>query len=157
VSVQPAGNEPAFQHGGSNEGFRGRFFGLVQRGEGVVVMSNSDSGDQLVSEIVQALARTYQWPGNAARELIPAALSPEALRAYVGVYAVPGSAVRVTLELENGALFGSQTGGDRTELIPLQGDLLALLVNGPVLRVERDAAGQVVALLIGAQRLPKEK
>jgi CubicO group peptidase (beta-lactamase class C family) len=155
VSVRPAGNGVAFEHGGANEGFRGQFFGFVESGEGVVVLTNSDAGDQLVGQVVQALARSYGWPGYQARELVPAELSPEALRAFVGEYSVPGTPVRVTLALEGGVLFGTQSGGERSELVPLAGDVLALLVNGQVLRVERNAAGQVVALVAGSQRLPK--
>lgn len=50
-----------FEHEGANAGYRCELV-IYERGDGVVVMTNSDSGDQLVREIVRTLARAYGWP-----------------------------------------------------------------------------------------------
>jgi CubicO group peptidase (beta-lactamase class C family) len=50
-----------FGHGGSNAGFRCNFVGLLKRGDGAIVMTNSDSGDQLIGEIMKSIAAAYGW------------------------------------------------------------------------------------------------
>jgi len=50
-----------FEHGGSNEGFRCGMIAYLDRDQGVVVMTNSDSGSNLMSEILITLADEYGW------------------------------------------------------------------------------------------------
>lgn len=50
-----------FSHGGSNAGFRCDFVGLLKRGDGAVVMTNSDKGGALVGEIMKSIAAAYGW------------------------------------------------------------------------------------------------
>jgi CubicO group peptidase (beta-lactamase class C family) len=49
-------------HDGANEGYRCRFVALPRLGEGVVVMTNSDSGDAVDSAVVDAVAEELGWP-----------------------------------------------------------------------------------------------
>jgi CubicO group peptidase (beta-lactamase class C family) len=57
-----------FLHGGSNAGYQ-CFLVAYEDGEGVVVMTNSDSGGLLAQEVVRTIAHIYEWPdfGPAAR------------------------------------------------------------------------------------------
>ena len=50
-----------FSHGGSNWGFRCDLLAHVRKGYGVVVMTNSDAGAALISEIEARVASTYNW------------------------------------------------------------------------------------------------
>jgi CubicO group peptidase (beta-lactamase class C family) len=50
-----------FTHNGANAGFRCAFVGLLKRGDGAVVMTNSDNGDPLVGEILKSVAAAYGW------------------------------------------------------------------------------------------------
>jgi CubicO group peptidase (beta-lactamase class C family) len=50
-----------FSHNGANEGFRCAFVGLLKRGDGAVVMTNSDNGDPLIGEIMKSIAGVYGW------------------------------------------------------------------------------------------------
>jgi hypothetical protein len=50
-----------FSHNGANAGFRCGFVGLLKRGDGAVVMTNSDNGDPLVAEITKSIAAAYGW------------------------------------------------------------------------------------------------
>jgi CubicO group peptidase (beta-lactamase class C family) len=52
----------AIGHAGANEGYRCEFLALPRLGQGVVVMTNSDAGDALTAEIVDAAADLYDWP-----------------------------------------------------------------------------------------------
>ncbi|MCJ8318112.1 MAG: beta-lactamase family protein [Colwellia sp.] len=51
----------AFSHGGSNEGFRAFLYAQTQSGDGIVIMTNSDSGGKLIDEIMDDVIEFYQW------------------------------------------------------------------------------------------------
>ncbi len=50
-----------FQHGGSNQGYRCFLVLSVKAGDGVVIMTNGDSGNTLIDEIFAAIATAYGW------------------------------------------------------------------------------------------------
>jgi hypothetical protein len=52
---------PYFTHGGANEGFQCDLV-AYESGDGVVIMTNSDSGGQLATEILRTIAHEYGWP-----------------------------------------------------------------------------------------------
>ncbi len=64
--VQGDGNQLRFDHGGANEGYRCQLIGYPATGQGLVIMTNSDTGGELIAEAVRAAARIYQWPGATA-------------------------------------------------------------------------------------------
>ncbi len=56
-------NESArFKHGGWNEGFLSEFRGHKNLGKGVVIMLNSNEGHGIIDEIMNAVAKEYEWP-----------------------------------------------------------------------------------------------
>lgn len=56
------GGHPYFEHGGSNEGFRCDAFAFLDGSrQGVVIMTNGDSGGLLAAEIFRAVASAYSW------------------------------------------------------------------------------------------------
>ncbi len=57
-------------------------------GYGAVLMANSDNGIRLISEILPAIARAWDWEGYAKKPLEPAAVSAEELDAVAGRYRV---------------------------------------------------------------------
>ncbi len=56
------GERRIFRHSGSNVGFRARMIAHVQGGRGAVIMTNGDAGAALIEEILQSVARVYDWP-----------------------------------------------------------------------------------------------
>lgn len=54
-------NGKRFSHNGVNAGLRCAFVGLLNTGDGAVVMTNSDNGDPLVDEIMKSIAVVYGW------------------------------------------------------------------------------------------------
>jgi len=50
-----------FFHKGANEGYRTMLIAYPKRGQGAIIMTNSDNGDLLVEEIVKSLSVTYGW------------------------------------------------------------------------------------------------
>jgi CubicO group peptidase (beta-lactamase class C family) len=155
LGVGVAGDSLSFSHGGANEGFRGTFVGFTTRGQGAVLMANSDLGGFLVEEILLAIAKEYGWPGYAPREIVPIAVAPEVLNQYAGVYSLPGGPLRLTVKVENGQLMIMQGNGPWFEAIPTAPDAFTAAVSAPPLRFERDAAGKVVALMAGDTRLAR--
>ncbi len=139
-----------FSHGGANEGFRSQFVGYAGSGEGVVVMTNSDTGSPLAQEVILAVARVYGWPGLAPREITPAPVDPAALADYTGTYAVGGTRLEVTVQGER--LMLSEDGGTPLELVPTGADAFMYLGRGITLTFERDADGAVTAIRAGAAR-----
>ncbi len=51
-----------FTHSGSTEGYAALMVGGLDRGRGVIVMTNGDGGADLAMELVRAVAREYHWP-----------------------------------------------------------------------------------------------
>jgi CubicO group peptidase (beta-lactamase class C family) len=60
-SISQKGQGWYFEHGGSNWGFRCHAIAHRAKGYGVVVMANGDNGQPLVQEIIDRVARAYDW------------------------------------------------------------------------------------------------
>ena len=114
-----------FDHGGSNEGFRCAMIAYLDRDQGVVVMTNSDSGGNIMIEILMTLVDEYGWDDT---ELTPTIkhvvqLDVEVLDRYVGRYhatdltlAPEGS--EATVSLEDSRLWIDLPWGAHIELLP---------------------------------------
>jgi CubicO group peptidase (beta-lactamase class C family) len=60
-TLEKTGEGWYFGHGGSNRGFRAQIIGHVRKGYGVVIMTNSDNGGPLISEIGRRISAAYAW------------------------------------------------------------------------------------------------
>jgi CubicO group peptidase (beta-lactamase class C family) len=61
LTVDKRGEGWYFSHGGSNWGFQCMVIAHVRKGYGVAVMTNADSGGQVIAEIVARVASAYGW------------------------------------------------------------------------------------------------
>jgi hypothetical protein len=61
IKVGLNGQVVSFSHGGSNEGFRCHLFMNATTGQGLVVMTNSDVGDFLITELFDQFSTAYEW------------------------------------------------------------------------------------------------
>lgn len=62
VYISRRGGRLAIDHSGSNQGFRCGFLAFLDgRREGYVIMTNSDNGGALITEMQRALAVSYGW------------------------------------------------------------------------------------------------
>jgi CubicO group peptidase (beta-lactamase class C family) len=57
----PSVGVPRFQHGGSNGGYRCFMVLSIDQPDGVVIMTNGDSGEPLLCEVFEAIAHAYGW------------------------------------------------------------------------------------------------
>jgi hypothetical protein len=107
-----------FSHSGSNEGFQCMLV-AYNSGDGAVIMTNSDSGGQLIQEILRTIAYDYKWADFAPREINKKEITvePGVLSRYVGVYAM-APAVNMTITLENGQLISQMTHQGKVPLFP---------------------------------------
>jgi hypothetical protein len=60
-NIQQKGEGWYFNHGGFNWGFQSDLLGHFRKGYGVVIMTNSESGLQLISELEARIAKAYGW------------------------------------------------------------------------------------------------
>lgn len=110
------GRHGYFTHGGADEGFRCLLFVNPETGQGAAVMTNSDNGSELATELLHALAIEYHWEGWEPTPIQPVALSADRLQALAGRYRMDSDTV---LELVPGPS-GLRVAG------PEAGDLFAL-------------------------------
>jgi CubicO group peptidase (beta-lactamase class C family) len=96
VFINEKGEQKYFQHGGANEGFRCLYFGSLENGNGVVVMTNSE--DNIMEEIVNSVATVYQWKDFHTVVKKPVAVPADTLQAYVGQYQLGETTVTITKE-----------------------------------------------------------
>jgi CubicO group peptidase (beta-lactamase class C family) len=97
--LRGSGGAIRFGHSGANEGFRSEFVAFVHRGQGAVVMTNSDTGGGLLSEVINAIAAVYGWPDYSTDPKPLAQIDPKVYDRYVGDYEVgPNQILSVTRE-----------------------------------------------------------
>jgi CubicO group peptidase (beta-lactamase class C family) len=89
VSAQGSGTALQFGHGGRDEGFDARLAAYAETGQGAAIMINANDNSQMISRILEAIAREYHWPD--ASSLTPSRrpvtkVAEDKLSAYVGRY-----------------------------------------------------------------------
>lgn len=155
IAVGGRGKHREVSHGGSNEGFRCTLVYFPVRREGVVIMTNSDNGDAVVTPILHALAREYDWPGYRTSVIDAIDVAPATLADYTGTYRPPEIPIDIVITREKGALFMTFN-NSTSELVPVKKDVFAS-VRGGQIPFERNGSGKVTALLLGGTRVPKTK
>ena len=83
-----ADEDGSFSHGGGNKGFTCKFFAYINRGQGAVVMTNSDNGGNLVTEILRSISTVYDWTVLKSRAVTTIKLSPEQMKRFTGSYSL---------------------------------------------------------------------
>ena len=142
-------------HGGSNEGFRNTLVYYPRRGSGVVVMTNSDNGGFVASQVVNALARYFRWPGYGLNTIEPIEVPPAKLQEYTGHYPFPDPPYEAVIAFENGRLFMISF-NNRQEIVPVDTDEFES-VEGGRMEFERDASGGVTTLSLGGLKLTRRQ
>jgi CubicO group peptidase (beta-lactamase class C family) len=96
--LSDGGDDACFGHSGSNAGYRCLLI-ASKRGHGVAIMTNADTGNLLIPEIVQSLAQEYGWPVFEPAVRVRAEVDTRIYQTYVGRYQVmPGTTVTVAAD-----------------------------------------------------------
>jgi CubicO group peptidase (beta-lactamase class C family) len=102
--LKGSGRDFQFSHSGGNEGFRCHLIAYPERGQGAVIMTNSDLGGDLMPEILRSLSVEYDWPDFRPTEKEVFGLDNRQIEAFAGTYRfTPAERIRVTPG--NGCLF----------------------------------------------------
>ncbi len=86
--VEGSGDDIQFLARGKTHGFACYFVLYPVRGQGAVIMTNSDNGFTLIDEILCALSEVYAWPGYKPAEKQVLRLDPETYQSFTGRYEV---------------------------------------------------------------------
>jgi CubicO group peptidase (beta-lactamase class C family) len=146
LGITGEGPAQRFGHGGSNEGFRCEFVAFTHRGQGAVVMTNSDNGGRLIGEILRGIAAEYGWPDYLPPERDIAMVDPRVLDAYVAVYRM-ADGMEIAVTRDGDALYG-RAAGERSRLWPTSDSTFIVEDQGTDVRFERNAARRANALVI---------
>lgn len=119
-SISARGKTGYFSHSGWDEGFCTQLTANLINGDGVVVMINSNH-PQFMSEVVNAVAHTYNWDGYQAHEILPV---PDGwISKYTGRYRY-NAVQAISVTSTGDKLFMSYPGGEPEELIYTGDELL---------------------------------
>ncbi len=149
LGLQIGGSDtnPYFSHGGANEGFKNMFAMYEKNGDGAVVMTNGDNGDQLCDEVMHSIAAEYNWPDF--RPIVRTAIQvdPTILATYTGTFEL-NKGFDIVITVENGQLVGQATGQPKFPL-SAQTDTKFFLTAFPAdIEFLKDDQGKVTALVL---------
>ncbi len=62
VNLRGIEKPQAFWHAGQNLGFTGLFYALTEKGDGAIILVNSENGETMIQEFISSVASVYDWP-----------------------------------------------------------------------------------------------
>jgi CubicO group peptidase (beta-lactamase class C family) len=142
VSVAGEGEWLSFGHGGANAGYRANLTAYPNRGDGIVILTNSDNGERLFRPIAMAVGRVLGWPESEPRTVVPVAVPTQALADVAGRYTGFGQSVEVAPMGD--VLWATIANGPPPfELFPQGNDLFVSEEGMPVQFLRDAASGRV--------------
>ncbi len=130
-----------FSHGGSNEGFRCLLIAHREKGYGAAVMTNSESGDEILPEVMRSIAAAYRWEGYRNEPIEPAKLDAAALASRAGRYQLSTDEV-LTLTPHGERMDARVTLQKSFELIPITADTFLRADAEVQYRFAKDPSGR---------------
>jgi predicted aspartyl protease len=117
--LESDGGKSSFSHSGGNEGYRCNIQTFTDSGQGLAIMTNSDTGAELYEEIYRAVAKEYGWPGHQPVEHTLTKMNPAAFAAYAGTYEIAGlGKIQITYKSPSLYVQADPLGPDPIELLP---------------------------------------
>ena len=149
-SVEGAVDDINFNIRGKTDGFVCYAIFYPVRGQGVVIMTNSDNGMLLVEEILRAISAAYEWPHFKPQEKPLYRLDPSIVRQYAGRYEVNPDYV-LNVAYQDYYLFVQPTGQALTKFY-VEGETLFFSID-PFIRIQflKDKQGSVTGLVLWQQ------
>ncbi|MBA3532004.1 MAG: beta-lactamase family protein [Ardenticatenales bacterium] len=143
------GDTRRFLHGGSNEGFRCYFTAYCSNGQGLVAMTNSDSGSPLIMEVMRSVAEVYGWPDMRPVRKTRAAANPHLYLTFVGTYHLADPELDIAITSEGERLFVQVLPGPRRPELHPESELGYFVVDsGATVQFQPANEGAVQALSI---------
>ena len=158
--LENAGSKPHFGHGGANEGYRCDLEAYTDSGQGVAIMTNSDSGANVTAELLRAIAKEYSWPDFGPTEHALIKANPATFQPYAGTYEVPGvGKLTVTMKSDGPYVQADPLGPDPQQLLPESTTQFFILSSDITFTFQKDDRGAFTKLVIhaGPQTLQASK
>jgi CubicO group peptidase (beta-lactamase class C family) len=170
--LEKPGATPRFDHFGVNTGFVSVLEAYRDRGQGIVIMTNGQQGEKLITEILRAVAHEYAWPDFKPAQHALIKLDPASLKDLEGTYDQdsPDGHDKLTITIRNGHpyLAGSYSVGttyhftisEPVELLPeTQQQYFTLLTGAASFRFEKTDQGTVERCIVvsGANQVEARK
>jgi CubicO group peptidase (beta-lactamase class C family) len=135
------GDALVFEHWGSNAGFTSYMVGSLADEQGLVIMSNSDRGFDLMASIARSVAREYDWPLLQPKVYEAMHLPVEQLLPFAGSYgtdaapqdALEFSVIEATLQAREAGAGAAQPlvpVGESSFIAPAQNTLYEFIRGG---------------------------
>lgn len=125
MMMRTQGDASYFGHGGANVGYRNTLMLFRENGDGFVVMTNGDQGDELIVEIRRTVAEAYDWKFFKSEPKVIAADMPERWQTYTGTYELFADC-HLKVQLSGDHLQLEMTGQPPLKLTPLSETEFAL-------------------------------
>ena len=149
--LESTGGKSTFGHGGANEGFRCNIETQIDSGQGLAVMTNSDSGGELTNEIFRSVAKEYGWPDYHPAEHVLIKINPALFKPYAGIYEVPGvGKLTVTVKDTGAYIQADPLGPEPQELLPESPTQFFVLSSDITFTFQKDDQGAVTKLIVRA-------
>lgn len=161
--LEQLGGTPRYWHFGVNAGFIATLQAYRDMDQGIAIMTNGQQGEQLITEILRAVAREYGWADFHPVEHTLVKIDPATLSSFIGSYALPNpdGDDKLTVTLQNNHLYinGSYSVGstyhfeisEPVELLPESPRQFFTLSTGPTtFRFENNDKGTVETCTIKA-------
>ena len=142
-----------FLHTGMNLGFQSLAL-FNDRGDGVVVMTNSDTGMILAREVVATIARAYGWNDYYPQERPSVSITAEELKEYAGSYSA-GRFGTIVVQARNDRLLIGTESRPSIEFFPESDLMFFPETPGYKARFRRNFLGRVNAISFGKLVAPK--
>jgi len=165
LSLIGADDEFSFGHGGSNEGYRCYLVAYPEKGQGAAIMTNSDTGGQVIEEIRCALAAEYGWKNLLPVEKNMLSLDEEALKKYAGKYmfasgTISEREITITVAIkDNHLIIKGPLPELPLDIYPESETKFFATVMGMTMTFSFDEGGSVTAMTVhvGGQSVPAQK
>jgi len=150
--VEDLGDRTSFAHSGGTTGFRAQLYGYTHSGQGAVIMTNSDNGAALISEILTSLSAEYGWPEFKVIGKVAVAGDARNNQQIAGTYQLLGKPALLIAEGERLYLQSALFGAQRLELHAQSSTAFFMTDQNMLLNVQRSGDGPVTgfALVRGA-------
>jgi CubicO group peptidase (beta-lactamase class C family) len=134
--------------GGSNQGYRCKLTAFLKTGQGAVVMTNGEHGEELSDEVLRGIARVYGWPALQPIEKTLADIDRRIFDDFVGDYILadyPDFPINIR-NVENKIVLNTPVDGERRELHPESDTQFFSTISTREYTFIRDDQGKVIAL-----------
>lgn len=111
VNLRGIETPKAFWHAGQNLGYTALFYGLIEKGDGAIILLNSEGGETLMQEFISSVANVYEWPVMKSYKSLEI---PEHLKSIlVGTYKSSNQQKSLSIEHKKGKLVLKSTNSRR--------------------------------------------